>query len=136
MIKWEKQQHYKKLKQIRYFNIFNIINILIMLSDDAKSAVLLKVLSLTKVEVLNFSLLQFPAWLCLVHGQLAMSLRRAKMSVIYKFQCFCLFYIQKWSVLSKHYLLHHINPPLLSSPQRDSAKCQLLCLHSQFSPKC
>ena len=82
-----------------------------MLSDDAKSAVLLKVLSLTKVEVLNFSLLQFPAWLCLVHGQLAMSLRRAKMSIICKFQCFCLFYIQKWSVLSKHYFLHHIKSP-------------------------
>ena len=104
-----------------------------MLSDDAKSAVLLKVLSLTKVEVLNFSLLQFPAWLCLVHGQLAMSLRRAKMSIICKFQCFCLFYIQKWSVLSKHYFLHHINTPLPTL--RDSAKCQLLNLDSHFSPK-
>ena len=52
-----KQHYYKKRKQIRYLNIFNIINILALLSADAKLAILLRVLSLTKVEVRNFSLL-------------------------------------------------------------------------------
>ena len=100
-------------------------------SADAKSAVLLKVPSITKVEVGNFPLLHFPRWLCLVHGQLDMSLRRVKRSVKCKYQCFCLFDIQKRSVLSS---------VLLSSPQkfplrRDSAKCHLLSLYFQFSPK-
>ena len=49
-----KQHYYKKRKQIRYFNIFNIINILTLLSGYAKSAILLRVPSLTKVEVRNF----------------------------------------------------------------------------------
>ena len=95
-----KQHYYKKYKRIRYLNIFNIINILTLLSADAKSVILLRVLPLTKVEVPNFLLLHFPRWFCLVNGQLAMSLRRVKRSVICKFQCFCLFDIQQWSVLS------------------------------------
>ena len=74
----------------------DILTLLVLLSANAKSAVLLRVTSLTKVEVQNFLLLNFPAWFCLVHGQLAMSLRRAKMSVICKCQCFCLFDIQQW----------------------------------------
>ena len=44
-----------KRKQIRYHNIFNIINILTLLSADAKSAILLRVPSLTKVEEWNFT---------------------------------------------------------------------------------
>ena len=88
-----KQHYYKKRKQIRYLDIFNIINILILLSADAKPAILLRVSSLTKVEVRNFPLLHFPIWFCLVNGQLAMSLRRVN-------QCSCLFDIQQWSVLS------------------------------------
>ena len=78
-----KNHYYKKYKQIIYLNIFNIIIILTWLSADAKSAILLRVPSSTKVQVCNFSLLHFPRWLCLV-----------------KFQCFCLFDIQHWSVLS------------------------------------
>ena len=50
-----KQHYYKKRKQIRCLNIFNIINILTLLSADAKSAILLRVPSLTKVEELNFT---------------------------------------------------------------------------------
>ena len=73
-----KQHCYQKRKQIRYLNSFNITNILTLLSADEKSAILLRVPSLIKVEVRNFPLLHFPRWFCLVNGQLAMSLRRVK----------------------------------------------------------
>ena len=53
-----------------------ILTLLTLLSGDVKSALILKVPSLTKAEVRNFPLLYFPRLLCLVHGQLAMSLRR------------------------------------------------------------
>ena len=96
-----KQHYQKKCKQIRYLNILNIINILTLQSADAKSAILLKFPSLTKVEVRNFPLLNFPRWFCLANGQLAMSLRRVKRSVICKFQCSCLFDIQQRSALSQ-----------------------------------
>ena len=55
-----KQCYYKKRKQRRYLNIFNIINILTLLSADVGWATLLRVPSLTKVEVRNFPLLHFP----------------------------------------------------------------------------
>ena len=57
-----KQHHYKKRKQIRYLNILNILNTLTLLSADAKSAILLRVPSLTKVEVGNFLWLHFMRW--------------------------------------------------------------------------
>ena len=59
----------------------DILTLLTLLSADAKSAVLcvlLRVPSLTKVEVHNFPLLHFPRWFCLIHGQLRMFLRRMK----------------------------------------------------------
>ena len=83
----------------RHANISDILTLLSLLSADAKLAVLLRV-SLNKTEVRNFPLLHFPRWLCLVHGQFAMSLLRMKRSVVCKCQCFCLFDIQQWSVLS------------------------------------
>ena len=49
------------------------------------ATVLLRVPSLTKVEVCNFPLLHFPKWLSLVHGQLAMSLRRIKRCQLLRF---------------------------------------------------
>ena len=49
------------------------------------ATVLLRVLSLTKFEVCNFPLLHFPKWLSLVHGQLAMSLRRIKRCQLLRF---------------------------------------------------
>ena len=52
----------------------DLLALLTLLSADVKSAVLLRVPSLTKVEVQNFPLLHFPKWLRLVHGQLTMSL--------------------------------------------------------------
>ena len=61
-----------KRKLIRYFKSINFSLL------SAESAILLRVSSLTKAEVRNFPLLHFPRWLCLVHGQLAMSLRRVK----------------------------------------------------------
>ena len=60
----------------------------------------------------------------MVHGQLAMSLRRMKTSVI----CKCQFFdIQQSSVLSTTFSVTEI------SPRRDPAKRQLPRLHSQFS---
>ena len=73
----------------RYLNIFNFINILTLMSTDAKSAILLRVLSLTKnVEARNFPLLHFPRCFCLVNGQLATSLRRVKRPVIWEIPMF------------------------------------------------
>ena len=68
-----KQHYYKKCIQIRYLNILNILNILTLLRADAKLAILLRVQSLTKVEIRNFPFLHFPRWLCLVNGQVAVS---------------------------------------------------------------
>ena len=70
-----------------------------MLSADSSSTVLLRVLSLTRVQVRNFPLLHLPKWLCLDREQLAMSLQHVKKLVICK--CFCLFDIKQWSVLSE-----------------------------------
>ena len=70
-----------------------------MLSADSSSTVLLRVLSLTRVQVRNFPLLRLPKWLCLDREQLAMSLQHVKKLVICK--CFCLFDIKQWSVLSE-----------------------------------
>ena len=92
-----KEHYYNKRKQIRHINVFNIINILILLSADAKLAVLLWVPS---TQVRNLPLLHFPRWFCFVNVLFAMSLRSVKRSVICKFQCFCLFNIQQWSILS------------------------------------
>ena len=105
--KERKQHYYIKRKQIRCLNIFNIINILTLLSADAKWAILLRVLSLTKVEVHNFLLLHFSRWFCLVNGQLSMSLRGVKRSVICKFQCFCPFVFNNYQFYLKYYFLHH-----------------------------
>ena len=78
----------------------NILILLTLLSAVTKLAVLLRVLPLTKVQLRNFQLLHFTKWLCLVLGQLAMPLRRVKKLIICKCQCFYLFDIQQWSVLS------------------------------------
>ena len=79
----------------------NILTLLLtLLSAVTKLAVLLRVPSLTKVQLCNFPLLHFPKWLCLVLRQLAMPLRRVKKLIICKCQCFYLFDIQQWSVLS------------------------------------
>ena len=78
----------------------NILILLTLLSAVTKLAVLLRVLPLTKVQLRNFPLLHFTKWLCLVLGQLGMPLRRVKKLIICKCQCFYLFDIQQWSVLS------------------------------------
>ena len=78
----------------------NILILLTLLSAVTKLAVLLRVLPLTKVQLRNFPLLHFTKWLCLFLGQLAMPLRRVKKLIICKCQCFYLFDIQQWSVLS------------------------------------
>ena len=79
----------------------HILTLLTLLSADAKLTVILRVPWLTKVHLRNFPLLHFPKWLCLVHEQLAMSLRWGKRSVACKCQYFFPFDIQQWSVLSK-----------------------------------
>ena len=53
-------------------------------SADAKSAVFLRVPSLTKVQVRNFSFLHFPRWSCLIHVEFDMYLRHVKRLVICK----------------------------------------------------
>ena len=63
----EEQHHYKNASRS------DISTLLRLLSPDAKSAVFMRVLSLTKVEVCNFPLLTFPRWLCLIHEQFDVS---------------------------------------------------------------
>ena len=95
-----------------------------MLSADAKSAVLLRVLSLTKIEVHNFPWLHFPRWLSLVHGQLAMSLRRVIRSIICK--CMMLMFLPpRYSTMVSFFLSTTFSVTEIP-PRGDSAKCQLL----------
>ena len=82
-----------------------------MLSADAKSALLLRVPSLIKVEVRNFPLLHFPRWLCLVHGQLAMSLRRVKRSAICNANVSVFSIFNNGQFYLKYYCLRHRNSP-------------------------
>ena len=96
---WEKREENNSITRNSCRS--HILTLLTLLSVDAKSAILLRVPSLTKVEVPNFLLLYFPKWLCLDHGQRALSLQRVKRSVICKCQCFCLFDIQQGPVLSQ-----------------------------------
>ena len=118
------QQHQNKPRQIR---------LLTLLSADAKPAVicvLLMIPSLTKVEVCNFLLLHFPRWFCLIPGQLGMSLRRVKRSVIYKCQCFRLFDIQQWSVLSQVLLSPSLKSPLKKIHLKGNCYVSILNFHS------
>ena len=78
-----------------------------MLIADAKSAVLLRVPSLIKVAVRNFPLLHFPRWLCLVHGQLAISPRRVKRSFIRKCQFSLSSIFNNGQFYLKYYFLRH-----------------------------
>lgn len=55
-----------------------ILTLPILLSADPKSPVVLRVPSLTKVKVHKLSLLHFPRWFCLIHGQF----RRVKRSYV------------------------------------------------------
>ena len=93
-----------------YFNIFNIINILILLSANAKSAVLLKSSVITKVEVCNFPLLHIPRCLCLVNGQLAMSLRHVKRTYVNSVSVSSIFNNGQFYI--NYYFLFHSNCPL------------------------
>ena len=105
-------------------NIFNIIYILTLPSADAKSAIFLTVSSLTKVEVRRCYI--FPdgfVW----SMELAMSLEHVKSSVICKFQCFCLFDIQQWFVLSKVLLSPSQKSPPLKEIQL-SVRCNISVL--------
>ena len=94
--RWEQREENNNVT--RNASRSDYLTLLTLLKADAKLAVVLKVPSLTKVEVRNFSLLNFPRWLCLINEHLVMSLRRVKRSIICKCQWFCLFNIQKWSV--------------------------------------
>ena len=117
----------------RHSSRSDILTLLKLLSADVKSAVALRVPSLTKVQVSNFPLLHFPKWLCLVHEQLTMYLQHVKRSVICKFQCFCLFDIQQWSVLSQ-VLLSPSQKSILEEIQL-SVNCSVSILNFH-SPKC
>ena len=106
--KGRKQQYYKKLKQS------DISTLLTLLNADAKSAALLRVPSLTKVELRNISLLHFPK--CFQIPKQFMD----------NFQCLCDVW-KGWSYLNvnvsvslifnngqffrKYYFLRHRNTP-------------------------
>ena len=98
------------------------------MSADAKLAVLLRILSLIKVDVRNFSLLHFPKWLCLIHGQLAMSLRCEKIGHMQ----IPMFLSLRYSTMVSFILSATFSATEIP-PWRNSAKCQLLRLYSQFS---
>ena len=85
-----KQKHYKKRKLIR---CFNIISIAVSWSEIGCSS---GVSVINQSWSTNFTLLLFLRCLCFIHGQLAVSLRRMKRSVICLCQYFCLFDIQGW----------------------------------------
>ena len=84
-----KQQHYKKFKQIRYFNIINIAECWCEIGCTSECFVINQSWSM-QFTVATFSQMDlFGSWTtCYVSA------------VIYKYQCFCLFGIQQWSVLS------------------------------------
>ena len=62
---WEQSEVNKNIT--RNGNRSDILTLLTLLNADAKLAVLLRVLSLTRVEVLYFPLLHFPRWFSLIH---------------------------------------------------------------------
>ena len=99
----------------------DILILLTLLSTD----VLLRVPSLTKVEVRNFALPHFPKWTtCYV------SAMREKVGHIQMPMFLSLRYSTMVSfILSTTFSVTEIHP------RRDSAKCQLLRLYSQFSFK-
>ena len=92
-----KQQHCKKLKQIRYFNITNITEYWCEIGCTSEGSIINRSW-ITQYLLAIFSQ-RFPNSQ-MVYGQLAMSLRCMKRLVLYKCQCFCLFDVQQWSVLS------------------------------------
>ena len=100
--RWEQRK--EKNSIARNATRWDIWTLLTLLSADAKSAVALKPPSSTKVEVHSFLLIHLPRWLCLIHGQLSMSMWYAKRSITSK--CFCLFDIRKYSDLSQVPLSH------------------------------
>ena len=65
--------------------------------------------SLTKVEVFNFPLLHFPTWLCLVHGQLVMSLGRVKRFIYVNANVSVSSVLINGQFYLNYYFLHHRN---------------------------
>ena len=89
-----KQQHYKKFKQTRYLNIINIVECWCKIGFTSEGFVINQSWS-TQFPVATFSQIAlFGSW------AFAMSLRCEKWSVICEYQCFFLFDIQQWPVLS------------------------------------
>ena len=111
----------------------DILTLLTLLSADAKSAVLcvlLRVPSLTKVEVCDFPLLNFPGWPCLIYGQLGMSLRRVKRTVIFKCHVSAYSIFDNGQFYLKYYFLRHWNPPLKEIQLRVNCYVSILIFHS------
>ena len=106
----------------------DILALLTVLSADAESAVLLRVPSLSKVEARNFPLVHFPRCLCLVHEQLSVSLRCVKGRSYVNANISS---IRSSRIV--RYILSTTLPVTEIAPRRDSDKCQLLRLYSQFS---
>ena len=60
--------HEKNNSTARNASKSDTLKLFTLLSADAKSAVVVRVPSSTKVEGCSFSSLHFPKWLCLIHG--------------------------------------------------------------------
>ena len=106
----------------------DILILLTLLSVDAKSVVL-RVPSLTKVKVRNFSLLHFPKWFCLVDGQIAMSLVRVKCLPFVNANVSVVLIYNNGQLYRRYYFTCYRNSPLT----RFSYVSMLLRLYSQFS---
>ena len=108
IFRWEQREGNRNIRRNASASV--ISPLLTLLSAHAESAVVLKVLSLTKVEVPNFSLLLFSILLCLIHGQVSVTLQSMKRSVICECQCFFVSSIIKNGKLYlKYHLLCHSN---------------------------
>ena len=104
-----KEHHFNKLKPIKYFDIINIAK---CWCEIGCISVFLY-FCITEAQLHTLSLLHFPRWLCLIHGQFDMHLRHVRRSVKCKCKCFCLVNIQKWLVFSLVLLsLSQLFPPL------------------------
>ena len=111
------------------------------ISADAKSAVLLRVPSLTKAEIRNFPSLHFPRWLCWFMDNLLClcDMWKGLSSVNFNFSVSLIF--NNDQIYFRYYFLRPRNSPikyiqLYFFKYIQLYKYQLLRLYSQFSRKC
>ena len=104
---WEQREENNNMK--RNSSRSDISTLLALLSADAKSAVLLRIRWLTKVEARDFPWLHFPRWLCLVHGQLVSATWKGRSYVNARVSVSSMFNNSQFYF--KYYFLRHKNSP-------------------------